>query len=123
LKRQTKSILTAGLYAIPAMLGLAAPGLSSAGELTFHLVVENGAVAGGAPTLRATEGDDVAIALESDDGMEIHLHGYDIAAHLVPGETVSLVFRADIVGRFPAETHDHGGSHRPALFYLEVHPN
>ena len=122
MKRQIKSILTAGLLVLPAFLGASAPGLSSADELTFHLVVENGAVAGGAPTLRATEGDDVAIALESDDGMEIHLHGYDIGAHLVPGETVLLAFRADIVGRFPAEPHDHGGGHRPALFYLEVHP-
>lgn len=100
----------------------AAPGLSAADELDFHLVLDDGAVVGGPPTLQVTEGDDVTIELEGDDAMEIHLHGYDLSVAVVPGQTVSLSFRADIVGRFPAEPHDHDGAHRPALFYIEVYP-
>ncbi|MEX0809359.1 MAG: hypothetical protein WD044_11590 [Dongiaceae bacterium] len=104
------------------MAGATGPGFASADEMAFHLAVEGGEIAGGAPTLRVTEGDDVTIELVSDDEMEIHLHGYDITVVLAPGEAAAFAFRADIAGRFPAEPHDHGGGDHNAVFYLEVYP-
>jgi len=108
--------------AIGLLAGATKPGFASAEEMAFRLAVKGGEIAGGAPTLRVTEGDGVTIELVSDDEMELHLHGYDITVLLTPGEATAFAFRADIAGRFPAEPHDHGGNDHNAIFYLEVYP-
>lgn len=107
---------------ISSILGTALPGLAMADEVAFHLAVEGGGIVGGAPTLRATEGDSVTIELVSDDDMELHLHGYDIVLPLAPGVPGAFAFDATIAGRFPVEPHHHGGGDHGALFYLEVYP-
>ena len=117
-----KSAKAGRALAFAAVSSLAVAGLSLADDLTFHLVVEGGRTVGGAPTLRAVEGDTVEIVLESDDGLELHLHGYDLTVPLAPGEPASLAFAADRVGRFPAESHGHGDGHHETLFYLEIYP-
>jgi heme/copper-type cytochrome/quinol oxidase subunit 2 len=47
---------------------------------------------------------------------EIHVHGYDLYADLVPGQTAQLAFTADLPGSYEVELHKAG---RP-LFQLRV---
>jgi hypothetical protein len=51
--------------------------------------------------------------------MAIHLHGYDIEAQISPTQPVSMVFDADVAGRFTVEKH---GAKEISLIYLEVYP-
>lgn len=65
--------------------------------------------AAGAVTLDADErieasvGDVVTLSIDSDVIEEIHLHGYDIFADVLPGETTTVTFTADTPGRFEIE--------------------
>jgi len=78
-------------------------------------------------TLRVTEGDSVELRWSSDEDVELHLHGYEIAVQVPGGGTVSMAFDADATGRFPISHHGFGAEmgqahgHTP-LLYLEVHP-
>ncbi|MDH5423293.1 MAG: hypothetical protein OEY55_15940, partial [Acidimicrobiia bacterium] len=48
-------------------------------------------------------GDKVKLVVESDTADEIHVHGYDLIADLVPGEITELTFVAEIPGIFEVE--------------------
>lgn len=68
-------------------------------------------IAGGAaspPLERATvaQGSLVRIVITSDIPDEVHLHGYDLAADLAPGEPGVIEFVADQAGLFELETHE-----------------
>ena len=78
-------------------------------------------------TLRVTQGEQVEIALSSDQPVELHLHGYDLTAQLEPGVPATISFVAKIAGRFPVEAHRMGPAakgtrHTGTLFYVEVYP-
>jgi hypothetical protein len=78
----------------------------------------------GDTTLRVTQGSLIAIIFTSDTAIALHLHGYDVEAHIEPGKPSTMKLDAHIAGRFAMEVHDHAhgkGKHR-ALLYLEVHP-
>ena len=48
-------------------------------------------------------------------------HGYDVEAEFAPSFVATIVFDAEIAGRFPTEAHTEGGDERVVLF-VEVLP-
>lgn len=79
------------------------------------------APSGRAPTLVLAQGDTIELRWTSDRDMVLHLHGYDIEAHVGPERNAAMAFEARAAGRFPVETHDADGRHRVVL-YIEMHP-
>ena len=58
--------------------------------------------------LEATEGETVKFRVRSDEPEEVHVHGYDIAKDVEPGQTVTFSFKATIPGIFEIEfEHSH----------------
>jgi hypothetical protein len=53
--------------------------------------------------LRYTEDETVRFRVISDEPEEVHIHGYDIAKDLAPGEEVTICFKADLTGIFEIE--------------------
>lgn len=53
--------------------------------------------------IEASVGDVVTLTIDSDVTEEVHLHGYEIFADVVPGETTTVTFTADTPGRFEIE--------------------
>jgi hypothetical protein len=74
------------------------------------------------------EGDVVTIRWHSDESVHLHVHGYDLVAHVEPDRALAMPFEARATGRFPVTSHgfggemDAGGHHGRALLYIEVHP-
>jgi hypothetical protein len=96
-------------------------------ELTFALNIEHGQVAASSRLIRVMQGDVVKLELSSDQRQIVHLHGYEIAKLVVPGQVTELVFTANLTGRFPV--HLHGGQetagddeHEVTLANIEVYP-
>lgn len=91
----------------------------------FDLVIAERSLVSGGPTIRATQGDRVELAWTSDEAVELHLHGYDLALQVPAGELAVLAFTAAVAGRFPMTSHGFAGggdhSHRP-LLYIEIYP-
>ena len=48
-------------------------------------------------------GDNLLLRVQSDSADEIHIHGYDIVADVVPGEETVIAFVAVIPGVFEVE--------------------
>lgn len=80
----------------------------------------------GERVIRVKQGDEVTIRFNTDEIVELHLHGYDIEQEAKPGSVATMRFNARATGRFPVTSHGFGGhshGHREsALFYIEVHP-
>ena len=98
-------------------------------ERTFELTIVNGTVPASQRLLKAEKGDALKLRITSDAPGELHLHGYRLAAKLVPGQPAELAFTAYATGRYPLEWHATGeaattGAHRrgPPLATLEVQP-
>lgn len=68
------------------------------------MAIEDGAM--GPAEINVEEGDQVTLRLTSDHPLEIHLHGYNLEAEVLPGEEAVLSFEAEITGRFEIEDHD-----------------
>ena len=62
--------------------------------------------AGKETTLEFEEGDRVAFRVRHDGAEHVHVHGYDIFKDLEPNKTVTISFKADIVGIFEIELED-----------------
>jgi nitrous oxide reductase len=73
-----------------------------------RIVVVNGAPKGGIVRQTVDKGDRVVLAVTSDVGDHVHLHGYDIMRDVAPGRTARLPFKATIPGRFEVELEDRG---------------
>lgn len=84
----------------------------------FALTVAKGQLVTGPDTLRVRQGDTVVIRIDADAPDDVHLHGYDLHAHVKPGSTAEIRFVADRSGRFEYELHK---AHAD-LGALEVHP-
>jgi len=113
------------VLALAGGLFLAVPGYG-AGTRTVDIEVRNGKVVG-KNSVRVTRGDTVELRWMSDKPLELHLHGYDVTVHVVPGTPADMKLRAHATGRFPVEIHGEkkssgGHSHKP-LYYLEVYPD
>lgn len=99
------------------------PGPSGAQDTkSFTLDVRDGRLAGGARTLRVTEGDRVELRWTADRPVELHLHGYNAEIHVAPGAVHTMTVDAHTAGRFPVEAHGTGRRGHGNIVYLEVHP-
>ncbi len=85
----------------------------------FEINIQNGRVVSGPTLLQVHEGDEITLKIVSDRSEEVHLHGYDLHAHIVPGETTTLAFAATRTGRFGMEMH----RIHVELGTLEVYPH
>ncbi|MBI4303085.1 MAG: hypothetical protein HY665_01925 [Chloroflexi bacterium] len=54
------------------------------------------------------QGEKVTISITADEPMEVFLHGYDVETRVKPGETSTLEFPAEVLGRFPLMIHSLG---------------
>jgi hypothetical protein len=68
----------------------------------------NGEVVGGIVRADIEEDSEVVLVVRADVEDEVHLHGYDIAADVAPGQAARITFRADMVGEFEVELEDLG---------------
>jgi FtsP/CotA-like multicopper oxidase with cupredoxin domain len=64
--------------------------------------------AGKVTRLRFQEGETVRFRVRHDAPDHVHVHGYDLMKDLVPGETVTISFKATITGIFEVELEDSG---------------
>jgi FtsP/CotA-like multicopper oxidase with cupredoxin domain len=87
----------------------------------FQIQLRDGAPAGGVAQFEVTRGDQVRIAITSDEDAELHIHGYEIEDQLVAGQTTRVAFDADIDGKFEIEAHSHATGDIP-LGELTVQP-
>ena len=74
----------------------------------FELSIQKRSVAVSGGAIRVFQGQQVEMRLQADEGVTVHLHGYDISASLEPGIPVVWNFRAHATGRFAIEAHDFG---------------
>ena len=93
-------------------------GGSSAPAEVFELVIKGGRPVGGPALLQVHEGEQVTLNIRSDSADELHLHGYDLHAHITPEQTATLQFTANHTGRFGMELH----KAHTELGALEVYP-
>jgi heme/copper-type cytochrome/quinol oxidase subunit 2 len=87
----------------PATSGDAAPA-DEPQERVYDVAIKEGGMS--PAEISADEGDQVMLRLTSDSPMEVHLHGYDLEAEVLPGEETTLSFEAEITGRFEIEDHE-----------------
>lgn len=90
----------------PAPEQQAAPGQPQVASITVEIA--NGQVQGPTERIELTRGQQVRLAVRSDKADELHVHGYDASAGLVPGEPSTVEFTADIPGVFEVELHESG---------------
>ena len=114
----------ASIVPVAAVAAVAASGPSSMNREqplhreVFEINIQSGKAVTGTHSLKAREGDEITLKIVSDRRDELHLHGYDLHAALVPGETTTLAFTATRTGRFGMEMHR---SHTE-LGALEIYP-
>jgi len=89
-----------------------------AGTEVFELVIKSARPVGGPILLQVHEGQQVTLNIRSDSDDELHLHGYDLHAHITPRQIASLQFNANRTGHFGLELH----KARTELGALEVYP-
>ena len=91
-------------------------------EKIFEITIQNKRAINTKKTLRISEGDFVKINWQTDDPIELHLHGYDQLLKLNKDGSGTISFIAHTPGRFPinfhsANSHDHGN-----IVYIEIYP-
>ncbi|MES2130081.1 MAG: hypothetical protein V4463_22650 [Pseudomonadota bacterium] len=101
---------------------LLASASSWAAETRASYTIAQHRIAKPAPTVRVPQGDTLVLELRSDEALDLHLHGYDLALSVAPGSPGRLQLVARTLGRFPLSPHGSGHHHGPALLYLEVVP-
>ena len=110
--------------------GLAAIGCGPSGWAndakgkSIHVRIKGRKVVAPKGPIRVKRGDVVELSWETDERVEIHLHGYDLKLTVHPGKPAKMTVPARVAGRFPITSHGWGaqGHGHDALTYLEVHP-
>ena len=74
----------------------------------IEVQVAGGQVTGDTGRVPVPLGEPVTLVVTGDTADELHLHGYDLLAGLVPGQPAELTFDATIPGVFELELHDAG---------------
>ena len=108
------------LAALALVLPLASTAIAA--ERVFDLTITHGKLMGGQDTIRVHQGDDVVLRWHSDRPLVLHLHGYDIETHVVPGAAAETHFTARATGRFSIHVHAGQARSEAVLGYLEVYP-
>lgn len=100
---ETTTTSAPGTTTIPANTTIAANTTTSPEVGTvFDITVEAGTVTGGGRV--AVEVDQVVtLRVTSDVAEEVHVHGYDLFEFVEAGETIEIVFSANIPGVFEIE--------------------
>jgi hypothetical protein len=73
-----------------------------------QIVVEGGRPVGGVRSVTVAKNRRVVLVVTSDISEEVHLHGYNVARDVAPGEPARIPFRATIVGTVEVEL-EHSG--------------
>ena len=81
----------------------------------------------GEKKVRVFEGDKIIILWQTDENVEVHLHGYNIKKEVVINKVTPMFINARATGRFPVTSHGFSGEKahthgKNALLYIEVHP-
>ena len=77
---------------------------TTGGEATAQVIeVRGGEPVGGVQTITVKSGDTVRFVVKADAPEEVHVHGYDIAKDVGPGEDANFEFTANLEGIFEAE--------------------
>jgi hypothetical protein len=102
----------------------------AAGEKVFKLYIEKRQLKDNLKKIVVSQGQQVRIVWQSDETVDIHLHGYDIDLSIEAQLPAEMTFRARATGRFPITSHGFGEQkgqggrlHHGALLYLEVYPD
>ena len=74
----------------------------------IEVEVADGQVTGDTGRVPVAAGEQVTLSITSDVADEVHVHGYDLDAELVPGTPAELTFDATIPGVFEVELHESG---------------
>ena len=94
---RTRLYVVAALVAVFVVAGavlIYATGHRGGQNLTFNVTVTGGTTM--TPSqLSAHQGDNITINVTSDSEGEVHLHEYDIAFDVKPGQTTTHSFKAD----------------------------
>jgi hypothetical protein len=106
----------------PILAALIAGHAAAAGPQVIDLEVRDGKVAIAQSTLAVKQHSELELRWTSDRPIELHLHGYGIAARATPQAPATMRFKARLAGRFPVSEHRSDGQHHRAVVYLEVHP-
>lgn len=85
---------------------------------SIDLQIEKNRIASGPSAIRLVQGDEITLNIRTDRADELHIHGYDLRANLLPGQVVSLTFIATVTGRFGIELH----KAHVAIGAVEVYP-
>ena len=80
---------------------------SAAGQ-RIEVRISGGQVSGDTGRVPVAAGAEVTLSVTSDVADELHVHGYDLAAKLVPGTPAELTFAATLTGVFEVELHEAG---------------
>lgn len=85
------------------------------GTQELEVLVEIGEEKMSPETVRVKQGDTVTLKINSDEGGEFHLHGYDLEQEIEAASPSELVFVADDTGRFRITFHheEEDGEHQP----------
>ncbi len=68
------------------------PAEEPSGGALIEVVVEAGAVTGGAGRTQVALGEEVTLRVTSDVADEVHVHGYDRVAEVAPGQVAAFRF-------------------------------
>ena len=118
----------AAMIAVTALAASLFPALPSHGDgiKTVDIVIKDGKVVG-KNSVRVSRGDTVVLRWSSDQRLDLHLHGYEVATTVSPGTPAEMKIRARATGRFPVEIHGQGdsssGHSHKNIFHLEVYPD
>ncbi len=95
-----------------------APAATLPAPRIFELMVAGGKLQSGPRLIQLRQGEAVTLKVTSDRNDELHVHGYDLHAHLHAHTPATLSFEAGRSGRFEYELHQ---AH-VELGVLEVQP-
>jgi hypothetical protein len=83
---------------------------------------DEGGAAGGASTHAVRHGAMVRLVVRSAAAGTLHVHGYDLEAHVLAGGESLIDFEARAAGRYPIEFHPADDERAVLVGYLEVRP-
>ena len=92
----------------PATGASAAPEPAEPAAERMEVQLTGGQVTGDTGRVPVPLGEPVTVVVTGDVADELHLHGYDRTAELVPGRPAELSFDATIPGVFELELHEAG---------------
>ena len=96
--------MRAWLVTMAAVLVVAC-GANEPQDREFSLQIRDGQLADSRESLEVRRGDRVTLAITSDAGVKLHLHGYDISASAAPENTATIELTANASGSFPLTIH------------------